>query len=212
MSDHDTTGDEIRSPEELFRTAVLFESALGLVAILLGLTVGPDARAMVPRLSDAPWPELIQGLAYGFIAALPMWWFMTAIRHLPLRSVQELEEIGSDGLFKLLLRLTPVEMIVVSLCAGVGEELLFRGWLLPAVASWIGGMDDPPSVVAAVIVSSVAFGLVHPVTRLYVVLATIIGAYLAALLLWTENLLVPIVAHAVYDAIQMIVAKHSSTD
>ena len=222
MNDIDDSEDRIESPDALFRTAVLFESGLGLLAIGLGVLFGPDARQYLPRLEDQPWWDLAVGVGGGLVAAVPMWGLVTLVRRLPFEAVRELERVGDEGLFRLLMQLSVPEMLVVSLAAGVGEELLFRGWLLPAVAGvtdWIltgaaaAGTDatvamaNPVAVAAAVIVSSIAFGLVHPITKLYVVLAAAIGLYLAALMLWTGNLLIPIVAHAAYDAIQMIVAK-----
>jgi len=47
----------------------------------------------------------------------------------------------------------------------------------------------------------------HPFSKTYVVLTSIIGLYLGALVLWTGNLLVPIAAHTVYDAVHMLLAK-----
>ena len=70
-----------------------------------------------------------------------------------------------------------------------------------------GGEPTIHHVIAAVIGSSIIFGLVHPMTKLYIVIATIMGIYFAVLLVWTENLLIPIAAHAAYDAVQMLIAK-----
>lgn len=203
----DEVEEELQTPDELFRTAVLFESALGAIAIALGLAFGPDARDFIPRLEDSPWQELAVGVGLGLVAAIPMWALISLVRMIPCEAVRKLEDLGDDGMFKILMKLSVPEMLAVCFAAGVGEELLFRGWLLPAVANWSGGMNDMQSVAIGVAVSSIAFGLVHPITKLYVVLASLIGFYLAGLMLWTDNLIVPIVAHAAYDAIQMLVSK-----
>jgi membrane protease YdiL (CAAX protease family) len=113
-------------------------------------------------------------------------------------------------MFKTLLELRPSELILISICAGVGEELLFRGWLM----YWIMQGADVliPSevvVVVALLVSSIVFGLFHPITPLYIVLATIMGLYFGVLVLLTGNLLVPIAAHATYDAVQLIMTARS---
>lgn len=207
----DDTEESIQTPDELFRTAVLFEAALGLVAIALGLIFGPDPRDLIPRLQDSPWAELAIDVGWGFAAAIPVWAAVTAVRKIPCEAVRELENLGDDGVFKVLMQLSMPELLTVCLAAGVGEELLFRGWLLPAVANWCEPFGASASIAIAVVVSSIVFGLVHPITKLYAVLATIIGAYFAALMLWTNSLIVPIVAHAVYDAIQMALAKRSDT-
>ena len=61
---------------------------------------------------------------------------------------------------------------------------------------------------AAVLISPVLFGALHPVTKLYFALATIMGAYFAALMLLSDSLLIPIVAHAAYDAMQLLVSRY----
>jgi hypothetical protein len=52
--------------------------------------------------------------------------------------------------------------------------------------------------------ASILFGLAHPISRTYVVLATGMGLVLGALYLATGNLLSAIVAHAVYDAVILV--------
>ncbi len=195
------------SHDEVFITAVLFESALAVIAILLGWTLGPSARAMIPELQLANlWP-IAWGVIYGCLAAIPILISVEALRRVPWDPIQELERLTDEGMFKVLLELRPAELIVISICAGIGEELLFRGWLM----YWIMQGADiviPPEVVLAValLVSSIVFGLFHPITPLYVVLATFMGLYFGALVLLTGNLLIPIVAHATYDAVQLMVA------
>ena len=73
-------------------------------------------------------------------------------------------------MFKTLLSLSPVELILISICAGVGEELLFRGWLLYWLAGYApaGAESRMFEYGAALVASSIAFGLVHPITKLYV--------------------------------------------
>ncbi len=97
------------------------------------------------------------------------------------------------------------EMAEISLLAGVGEELLFRGVLQPAMAEWTGDfMSHSPSGklagdLIALAVVAIIFGLLHAVNAAYAVLATLMGLYLGWLWMATGNLAVPIVAHAVYD-------------
>src|SRR5262249_28850102 len=78
---------------------------------------------------------------------------------------------------------------IVALCAGIGEELFFRGLL-----------QNEFGVPAA----SVAFSLLHfgPAVRKYIfiaVLYVLIGAYFGVLYLYTGTLWSPIVTHVVYD-------------
>jgi membrane protease YdiL (CAAX protease family) len=47
--------------------------------------------------------------------------------------------------------------------------------------------------------ASLVFGLLHALTATYAVLATFMGVYLGAVWLGTGNLLVVVLAHALYD-------------
>ena len=198
-----------QSPEQLFRTAVSLESGLGVLALLLGWAIGPDARDGIPEADASNLREISLGIGYGLLAAVPLYAVINLMRKIPWQPIRELEKLGDEGMFAALMSLTVPEMITVSLCAGVGEELLFRGWLLPAIASWMPStMDVPIAMGVALAGSSVLFGLVHPITKLYIVVAALIGVYFGALFLWSGNLLVPIVAHAAYDAVLMVVSKY----
>ena len=194
-------------PSNVFATAVAFEMALGVLALILGWTLGPDAREYIPELSKENYWPVVSGIGYGCLAAIPMYGFIEIVKRLPLESVRELERLSDDGMFKALLQLSKFELILISFAAGVGEELLFRGWLMYFLASPIGteapGMGQ---LAAGLIASSIAFGLVHPISKLYVFLAAMMGVYFGLLVIWSGNLLIPIVAHAVYDAAQMIIA------
>lgn len=202
--------------DDVFRTAVGFEVALGVLAIVLGLLVGPDARLLLPKLEPSQYATIGWGCLYGLVAAIPMLIAIEVLKRIPWKPIKELESLGDDGMLKTLLALGPAELAVISLCAGVGEELLFRGWLLPWIAGDALGTTPinfqsseflSPELWAGMIGSSIAFGLVHPITKLYVVIAAIMGLYFAVLLIGTGNLLVPIVAHAAYDAAQLFIAS-----
>ena len=158
-----------QSPDEVFLTAVLFECALGGLALFLGWALGPSARALVPEFDPAQWWPIITGILYGFLAGIPILLGIELIRRIPWEPIQELERLTDDGMIKALLELRPSELIVISICAGIGEELLFRGWLmywLAEGASASSTSPPPAALAAALVVSSIVFGLFHPITRL----------------------------------------------
>ena len=92
---------------------------------------------------------------------------------------------------------TVFDLLLIGLLAGVGEEALFRGvlqpWFAQAVGDWVG-----------LILVSILFGLCHAISRVYVVMATIMGLYLGLLYLATDNVVVPIMVHAVYDFLALL--------
>ena len=207
----DQTEQQEQSPDEVFLTAVLFESALAVLALFLGWLMGPSARNLVPELSSEQlWP-VFSGLGLGLVAAVPILVAVELIRRVPWEPILELERLTEDGMIQSLLKLRPGELIVISLCAGIGEELLFRGWLMYWLADGMAlaspETDRMGILMVALVVSSIVFGFFHPITRLYVFLATLMGLYFGALVIWSGNLLVPITAHAAYDAAQLMIAR-----
>ena len=93
-------------------------------------------------------------------------------------------------------------MIAVSLAVvGPVEELLFRGVVQ-------GGVRRAFDAAPAVLIASLAFGLIHlpsvsgtPVERwAYVAVVVVLGSVLGALYEWTDNVVVPGLAHGLYNA------------
>jgi len=199
-----------QAPDQVFLSAALFELALAALALFLGWALGPSARATVPKFSPEDiWP-ILSSILLGCLAAGPILLVVEIIRRIPWEPIRELERLTDEGMIKTLLKLRPAELIMVSICAGIGEELLFRGWLMYWLADVIslmgfaGTADSAVVLGTALIISSLVFGLFHPITKLYIVLAALMGAYFGGLVLYTGNLLVPIAAHASYDAVQLI--------
>ena len=89
-----------------------------------------------------------------------------------------------------------IDLALVALLAGLGEEMLFRAVIQQSLAEHVGGATG---VWVGLVVSAALFGAAHWVTPLYGLMAGLIGLYLAGLWLWTGNLLVPIGAHSLYD-------------
>ena len=197
------------SLDGVFAASVSFELGLGLVGLVLGWTLGPDARDLIPKLvAENAW-QICAGLLFGALAAVPMLIAIEVVKRIPSEAVRALEQFGEDEGVQTLFRLRPIELILLAITSGVGEELLFRGWMLRCFAGFGNAEADPSQlqIVIALIVSSIFFGLVHPITKLYVFLAAVMGLYFGALMLFTDNLLIPIVAHATYNAAQMLMEK-----
>jgi len=204
-----------QTPDQVFLSAALFELALAALALFLGWAIGPSARETIPELSvDELW-TILSSILLGCAAAGPILLFVEIIRRIPWEPIRELERLTDDGMLRSLLRLRPLELIMVSLCAGIGEELLFRGWLmywlanLIGLAEFSGGATSSLAIGIALVASSLVFGLFHPITKVYVILAALMGLYFGGLLLYTGNLLVPIAAHAAYDAVQLILTARN---
>lgn len=86
---------------------------------------------------------------------------------------------------------------LISLCAGVGEEMLFRGFLQGWIGEWGG-------VWLGIVVSSVLFGLAHAISVWYVIYTMVMGVVLGVAYQTTGNLVGVMVAHFVYDWVALL--------
>ena len=177
--------------------AALFEASLAFLAVLLGWILG-QSPAETLRVSPA-------AILLGVMAVLPLLALLLACETVPWRPVQEVRRVLNDLIVPMFKSCTWVELAAISLLAGIGEELLFRGVFQPATADWTGDFlpHSPAAAMCgdwiALVAVAILFGLLHAVNTAYAVLATLMGLYLGWLWLVTGNLAVPIVAHAVYD-------------
>jgi len=94
-------------------------------------------------------------------------------------------------------RSTTLDLLLISLGAGISEEALFRGVLQPLVGRLTG------SAVAAVLVG-LLFGLAHFLSPSYFVFASALGVSFGYIFLATGNLLILIVAHFLYDFLALV--------
>lgn len=199
--------DDLAAESEInsfLTTAVIFELGLGLFALFLGWVFGVDVRELVPPPQELK--AVGYGLGLGALAALPIVLVINALEYLPLPGVKHLGELTKDRLMQPMRDMSVVNLIAIAICAGVGEELLFRGWL----QSWlIGSLESATNlqIWTGILLAALAFGLVHPITPTYIVLAALIGIYFGWLTVVTANLLVPIAAHATYDAVQLVLTQ-----
>jgi membrane protease YdiL (CAAX protease family) len=159
--------------------------------VLAALALGFGWLLSDPPLDRVSWSLAATG--QGMLAAVPMMAALVVMRRWPIGPLRSLLELIETRLAPHLRQCSLLELALISLAAGVGEELLFRGVLQTAIAEYTG------SAATGVGLASLAFGAVHAVSSTYFVLAGLIGVYLGWLMLATDNLLPPILAHALYD-------------
>ncbi len=178
--------------------AGLIEGGLALAALTIGWCVSINP---VEHLS---WDWL--ALVWGVLATVPTFAIFWLTYRYPVSSLRKIRDFLSRELAPSLSNLHWYDLILLSILAGVSEELLFRGLLQP----WIGRACD--SAWAGQLLTNLVFGVVHWVTPLYALLACVIGNYLSWLVTLTQptNLLTPMVTHTIHDylAFLVIVAEY----
>ena len=179
------------------QVAVIVELGLAVVAFGMGWPLGID-----------PWSALKldgQGILIGIASTAPMVLLLVFSDRDEFPAMNRIRRLLEQFLLPPLRGRPWWELTLIAGAAGVGEETLFRGLLQEALLGSLG-------VWPALAIASIIFGMLHALTPTYAILATVIGAYLGVLFVITGNLLVPIVAHGLYDLIALIYFLRTSPE
>ena len=166
-----------RRERETVRLISLFYMLMA--ALALGLIAWRrDAFELDPlALPGAGWAAAL-AVTVGLVLVVH---FLSRLAHAKLHGLRR----AAWDMKRLLGNLSPVQVAIVALVSGVGEELLFRGWLMNETG---------------VLFSSIVFGLIHfPPNRQWLYwpfFAFAMGLVLAWLYIWSGSLLFPILLHA----------------
>ena len=169
------------------RAALLFQSGIGVVGLVAILMFAIPVQNEGMSFGVAT----IWGLA-GSVATYAVIMLLTRMPGLRRDSwmiqLEKLHRFACDYSWPVL--------IALSVLAGVGEELLFRG----ALQGWLAWhLNDGVAIAAA----AVLFGLVHYLSFTYFVIATGLGLVLGTVYWLTDSLLLVMVWHGVYDMIAL---------
>lgn len=187
-------------PMDVFRIGVVLECSLAVVAAAMGWLVGFNPTATIV-LDFESLPRNFQAVGWGVAAVAPMAILVWLIDRYPLGPLRQFNRLVEERVTPMFAGMTLEQLALLSASAGIGEEILFRGLLQAGLAEWVGG---PYAATIGLLAASLAFGLCHYLNATYFLLTTLIGVYLGGLFLWTENLLAPLTAHAVYDFLALV--------
>ncbi|MBC7351365.1 MAG: CPBP family intramembrane metalloprotease [Thermogutta sp.] len=185
---------------QLIVYGTLLECAIGLVAVVAGWVL------RLPLWEVVRWD--FSALGAGALATLPMLLLLPVVRYMPGRVFKELRALMTQMIAPLFRSATIGEMAMISCVAGIGEEAFFRGIVQRGLATLLGTPNTlalaDPATILAILAAAILFGLAHPLSKIYVVLTTILGVYLGVLFAVSGNLLVPMVAHGLYDFVAVL--------
>jgi len=147
------------------------------------------------------FPSLLGGVFILCLFPLAQWTYWLN-QQIPMPNwVVDQEQLINQTIISLLKIEQPYELvlnlIIIGVLPAIGEELLFRGilqeklarfWQQPHLAVWV----------SAFIFSAIHFQFQGFLPRL------LLGAALGYLLVWTRNLWIPIIAHFVFNASQVL--------
>lgn len=191
-----------RDPEDFSLSPMMMLAAnlslalMGPLAVLLTALIG-----RVPWRSLLAWPRRMSlrraGVYFGGSAALVG--IALAFSALVAPEAAGLQAFGLTG--------TTIGLLVVAVLTtplqAAGEELMFRGAVMPAVASWIRAAK--PALVVGMIGSSLVFGMVHmSVDPWLLTYYTVFGLCMAAMAVISRGLEAPIAFHVTNNLIMMV--------
>ena len=148
------------------------------------------------------WEGVIIGCVAGMAFSLVNWYILCIAPSVhPVTMIRQFHRENLKPLFR---DVGVVDIIIISLAAGIGEEILFRG----IIQSEVG-----------IVLSSIIFGALHMNGKgalAFGCWVTLMGALLGWLAIWTGGLLAPIICHALYDVMSISYTRfasgHSVTD
>jgi uncharacterized protein len=170
--------------EVIVMLAVFFEAGLAPLSLVLGWLFGH------PPLEHFAWK--LEGALMGVLATVPLVLMFLAMLRWPVGPLKRVKNFCDHEVVPLLNNSSWSEIALISLSAGVGEEMLFRGVIQTAIGNWLGWTWG-------LVLASMLFGLFHPISLTYMAIASILGLYLGGVLLAEGNLLTSMVVHALYD-------------
>jgi len=174
-----------KEQNQVFFSGAIFELSLGLVSFIFAWLLSLD-------LSKG-FDTSLSSIGLGFAWSLPLLAMSSLLQTLDLEPIKEIQALTEAFARKLFSGRPDYQLILFCICAGFGEELLFRGVLQQKLAESAG-------LIPAISLTSVAFGAAHFLTPTYFLLSFIGSIFFGVVLIQSNgNLLVPIIAHAVYD-------------
>ena len=179
-----------------WRVAIAFEGALLVVAYLGGVLLG------VPFMDRWDWSW--EAVGWGVLACIPLWGVFYESVHNESKSLREIRRFMDQNIRPLFERWSTWQLALLSVMAGLGEELLFRGFIQRGLENW-------GSLTAGLVISSVLFGLAHAMTKAYLLLGILAGFFFGGIYVMTGNLLIPMITHAVYDFVALLYYLRKTT-
>jgi membrane protease YdiL (CAAX protease family) len=197
---HESQEVDEPSPGRMTLVALAFEGGLGALALVVGWLLkhwpAPGMSVEANSLKGQ-----LMAIGWGLMATVPLLVALLIMDRFPLGPIQSVKDIAQGLIARMFRDASVLHLAVISLAAGFGEELLFRGLVQAGIAKLSGGTYGPLIALAA---ASALFGVCHWLNTTYAVLAMLAGIYFGLLMMLSGSLWTPIVAHAAYDFLALV--------
>jgi len=140
-------------------------------------------------------------ILYSAGLTLLLFYGVTLLRKIEWRFFQQQFQRDAKFCVSVFKNCSKTDLFIIASMAGLAEEALFRGFLQPYVISHTG-------IVVSLVITNLIFGVIHPISWVHFLLATVIGLYLGLIYFWLDNLFIPIFIHALYDFLIILYFRH----
>lgn len=166
-----------------FSQALLSSSLILALGLALWLLFGIELTV----LGTLGWWSLPIGIGAGALLYILVFWVTNAF-WMRIASMRFLME----RLHSIFREFSWPSIIIVSIMAGVGEELLVRGVLQNVLVNYLG----PTS---GIVLASLVFGFMHYLSKTYVLVTFALGLAFGLAYHLSDSLVLVMTAHAIYD-------------
>ena len=135
--------------------------------------------------------------AYALMLCIPMLTMLYLSERTQWPPLARLRDELNEKVMPIFANCKIIDLAVIALLAGAGEELFFRGWLQGALIGKFG-------VLSGILIASAIFGFAHYLSPIYAIYAGLTGVYLGLIYQTSGNLYIVMVIHAIYDFIAMV--------
>lgn len=165
--------------------AFLLEGGLALLAIVLVRFL-----EMPPLEQKLDWGWHAIGI--GTACSLILFFFFVLFCNMRFAFARNIQKQLQNSIGTLFNGISFPGILFIAILAGCGEELFFRFFLQTAIL-------QSSELWLALLLSNIIFGIAHWITPTYALLAGILGALFGYLFHYYNNLVIPILAHTLYD-------------
>ena len=180
-----------------FATALTFELGLGLVGVFVCWLFGFSGFETIGA-SDAVWTAPV-GLA--ILLTVPPWLCLLASQNISVEPLIRFREMVAKRIRPMFANCSIGQIALLSISAGVGEELLFRGCVQRLLER---SHPSTFGLVAGLILTNLLFGMAHALSWTYFWWAFGMGLYLSVIYSATGDLIYPLAIHGFYDFLALV--------
>jgi len=178
--------------KSLLSVTIIVEGGLLLLALYLLNAAKMDVRS--------GFDPSVGATLLALLFSLPMFaaFYLTICTNWPPLSRLRMET--QEKIRPLFANCKTLDLLIISIFAGVAEELFFRGWMQTVLVGRFG-------LLGGIALASLIFGLAHYLSKEYALYAFITGIYLGIIFHWTGNLFLLMSIHALYDFVALLSLK-----